>query len=146
MGTAVAASTRTLQQQQADREALRKRLTGLVERGIDRDLMSRTRNDYRSRVVRVVFDIDEQGKATNVRVGKRSGNRQFDASAARMISRFNALPGGQRERVCALMQIGRDGQEVTDAKALKAEETSAIADMRLGRDGPTYDRRGRIVS
>ena len=146
MGVAVAAASQTQVQQAADRSALSKRLHWLIDRRMKND--PAVSSDAMPRIVRLVFDVDENGLATNVRVGKRSGNKIRDRIAMNMITKFDRLPGGARQRVCAILQYGRLGQESFDrahVKAMKDEEASAIADLRAGRDGPQYDARGHII-
>ena len=146
MGVAVAALVQTKEQQDADRAAILKRLRWLMDNRQEGNL---DQNDNLPRIVRVVFDVGPDGRATNVRVGRRSGKRSADVAAHRMISRFDKLPGGERRRVCAIVQYGTIGQDPLEpafVKALKDEEASAITDLQAGRDGPQYDRRGRIIS
>ena len=146
MGVAAAVSTQSTGQRADSRAALSKRLGWLMDHNMR--WPNSMLNDDRSRIVRVLFDVDNSGRAVNVRVGKRSGNRSIDRAASRTIARFDRLPGGERRRVCALVQIGMAGQDPTQAafvRALKDEKASAIADLSRGIEGPTYDRRGRII-
>jgi hypothetical protein len=147
MGVAVAAPLQSDIEQSADREALRKRLKYLIENNVRS--YSQIKYDETPRIVRVVFDVGSDGRAKNVRVGKRSGNSVADRYASLMVSSFKKLPGGERRRVCTILQYGPAGFDPNEpmfVKAMEAETDSAIADLRAGRDGPTYDHRGRVVA
>lgn len=146
MGVAVAAPTQTALQQSTDRQALKRRLNKLIDGHMG--WFSIDDINDQSRIVRVVFDVDSDGRAANVRVGKRSGSWAADSFSRSMVSHFKELPGGKRHRVCAVLQYGRLGQdsnEVAYVKALKDAINSAVTDMRAGRDGPNYDRQGRVI-
>ncbi len=147
MGVAIAASTQTIDQQRNDRAALMKRLQHLVDTKMFVGHEMNVTEDM-SRIVRIVFDVGPDGRTTNVRIGKRSGSGSIDRNARLMVGRFNDLPGGERLRVCAVLQYGHRGQDPADAVYVKARTdatASAIADLIAGRDGPSYDRHGRII-
>ncbi len=147
MGVAVAAPMQSDMQQSADREALRKQLKYLMDNNVRS--YSQYRFDERPRIVRVVFDVGPDGSATNVRIGKHSGNNSIDRYGSSLVSSFKNLPGGERHRVCTLLQyvpLGQDPSEAAYMKSMKEETDSAIADIRAGRDGPKYDRRGHIIA
>lgn len=148
MGVAVAAATQTIERQRIDRVALKKQLQHLLDTSmyLSSDM---TRRDNTSRIVRIVFDVGPDGRTTNVRIGKRSGSGFTDRSARSMVTQFKGLTGGERLRVCAVLQYGRSGQDPTELVFIKARKDatdSAIADLLAGRDGPSYDRHGRIVT
>lgn len=148
MGVAVAAPMQSAARQAIDREALRKNLQRLFDARME-GYSQVGPADNLSRIVRVVFDVGADGRATNIRIGKRSGSNLADRYSSSMVSRFTGLPGGERKRVCAVLQYGHVGQdpfEVAYLKAMKDETASAIADMHAERDGPQYNQHGRIIT